>query len=338
MTSPSEILSQEEVDALLQGQNGEEAPAAGADDELDEGPVRRYDLANPERTVRGRMPTLDIINDRLARLFRGALTEFLRRPLDVTAGGTKVHKFGEFLRNLVVPTNLNVMNLVSLRGMGLVVFEPTLVFAVVDNLFGGDGRYHVRVEGRDFTPTEQRIIERLLGVFVGQYQAAWEPVHPLGLEYVRSEMNTSFANIVSPQELVVTSTFSVEIGTATGDVHVCLPYSALEPIRDVLMSLRPAGEAEPDQRWLRSLSKQVQQAEVEIVAPLTHLVTPMAHLMKLKVGDVIAMDLPEHVMAEVEGVPLLECRYGTSNGHYALCIQRVVPVNTHEDNAGEHHE
>lgn len=334
MTSPSEILSQEEVDALLQGQNGEDASASSMDD-ADDGPVRRYDLANPERTVRGRMPTLDIINDRFSRVFRSALHEFMRRPVDVTTGVTKVQKYGEFLKNLVVPTNLNVMQLTTLRGMGLIVFEPTLVFAVVDNLFGGDGRYHVRVEGRDFTPTEQRIIERLLGVFTAQYQSAWEPVHPLGLEYVRSEMNTSFVNIVSPVELVVTTTFSVEIGPASGDIHVCLPYSALEPIRDVLMSLRPAGEAEPDQRWLRSLSRQVQQAEVGIIAPLTHLVTPMAHLMKLKVGDVIAMDLPESLMAEVEGVPLLECRYGTSNGHYALCIQRVVPVNSHDQTAGE---
>ena len=328
MTSPSEILSQDEVDALLKGVNGDaEEPA---EVEQDASGVRPYDLANPERTVRGRMPTLEIINDRFTRLVRLGLTNFMRRSPDVTTGPVKVQKFGEFTRNLVVPTNLNVVQIKSLRGTGLIVFEPNLVFSVVDNLFGGDGRYHVRIEGRDFTPTERRIIERLLEVVIHEYQNAWAPVHALELEFVRSEMNTQFANIASAGELVVTSSFAVELGNAGGNIHICLPYAALEPLRDVLANVRTGAEAEIDQRWMHMLTRQVQLAEVQLTAPLANVKFKIGDLMKLKAGDVISVDLNETVMAEVEGVPILQCRYGTSAGKYALKVDRVMPVSNND--------
>lgn len=333
MTRPNEILSQDEVDALLNGGPKEEESR----DELplEAGGVREYDLANPERTVRGRLPTLELINERFTRLLRPALHAYLRRNPDIAVGKTRVQKYGEFLRNLVVPTNLNIVQMKPLRGAGLVVYEPNLVLAAVDNLFGGDGRYHVRVEGRDFTPTEQRIIERLLAITIEEYQRSWAPVYPLTLEYLRSEVNAQFANILSPAELVVTSTFNVEIGPTTGAIHVCLPYASLEPIRDLLSTSRAAGDAGPDERWIRALKQQLRHAEVELSAPLARLTTQTAHLMKLKVGDVIAMDIPEHVHAEIEGVPLLECRFGAANGHYALKVERVTRISDNEHATGE---
>jgi len=333
MARPNEILSQDEVDALLNGgakedESRDEAP-------LETGGVRDYDLANPERTVRGRLPTLELINERFTRLLRPAMHTYLRRNPEITTGKTRVQKYGEFLRNLVVPTNLNIVQLKPLRGAGLVVYEPNLVLAAVDNLFGGDGRYHVRVEGRDFTPTEQRIIERLLAITIDEYQTAWAPVYPLTLEYLRSEVNAQFANILSPAELVVTSTFNIEIGPTAGALHICLPYASLEPIRDALSTSRAAGDAGPDERWIRALKQQLHHAEVEISAPLAQLTTQTAHLMKLKVGDVIAMDLPEYVHAEVEGVPMLECRFGAANGRYALKIERVTRISDNEHATGE---
>lgn len=333
MTRPNEILSQDEVDALLNG--GAKEDESHDESRLETGGVRDYDLANPERTVRGRLPTLELINERFTRLLRPALHAYLRRNPDIAVGNTRVQKYGEFLRNLVVPTNLNIVQLKPLRGAGLIVYEPNLVLAAVDNLFGGDGRYHVRVEGRDFTPTEQRIIERLLAITIEEYQRAWAPVYPLNLEYLRSEVNAQFANILSPAELVVTSTFNIEIGPTTGAVHVCLPYASLEPIRDLLSTSRAAGDTGPDERWVRALKQQLRHAEVEIAAPLAHLVTPTAHLMKLKVGDVIAMDIPEHVYAEIEGVPLLECRFGAANGRYALKVERVTRISENEQGTGD---
>jgi flagellar motor switch protein FliM len=327
-----EFLSQDEVDALLRGVSGEQesAPAAEAGD----GP-RLYNLATQERIVRGRMPTLEIINERFARQLRIGLFNFMRRSPEISIGPVRVIKYGEFIRNLVVPTNLNIVQVRPLRGSGLFIFDPSLVFTVVDNLFGGDGRFHTRVEGRDFTPTEQRIIQRLLGVVFEEYQKAWHPVHPLKFEYVRSEMHTQFANIATPTEIVVATTFTVELGSAGGDFHICLPYSTIEPIRDVLYSPLQADHAEPDTRWLRMLSKQVQVAEVELVARLSEIPVKVRGLVGLKPGDVIPLDMPSSIVASVDGVPVFECKYGTLNGQYAIKVEKILTVTREENAFGE---
>src|SRR5512142_554493 len=228
-----DFLSQEEVDALLKGVTGE------ADEEPTQeeaGGVKSYDLGRQERIVRGRMPTMELINERFARLLRIGLFNYMHRSTEISVGPIRVQKYSEFIRNLVVPTNLNLVTVKPLRGTGLVVFDPNLVFLVVDNMFGGDGRFHTRVEGRDFTPTEQRIIQGLLGVFFAEYQKAWEPVYKIEFEYVRSEMNTQFANIATPSEIVVAVTFTIELSGNSAEMHLCLPYSMVEPIRDVLYS------------------------------------------------------------------------------------------------------
>ncbi len=316
-----DILSQEEVDALLRGVTGEED---SADEEFDASAVRAYDIGRQERIVRGRMPTLEILNERFARNLRIALFNFMRRNAEISVGPIKVQKYGDFIRNLVVPTNLNLIHMKPLRGTGLFIFDPDFVFLVVDNLFGSDGRYHVRVEGRDFTPTEQRIIQRLLDVVFEEYQNAWKPVFECQFEYVRSEMNTQFANIATPTEVVVSYTFKIELGAGGGDFHVCLPYSMIEPIRDLLYSSMQADRIESDNRWLNLLRRQVQQAEVDLVAHFGGTQVTLSDVINLKAGDVISLDIPEAVIAEVDGVPVLECKYGILNGQYALKVNKIL--------------
>jgi flagellar motor switch protein FliM len=316
-----DFLSQDEVDALLRGVNGEEEAKETAD--TGEG-VRPYNLATQERIVRGRMPTLEIINERFARLIRIGLFNFMRRSPEISVGAVKVQKYNEFIRNLVVPTNLNIMSMKPLRGNGLFIFDPSLVFAVIDNLFGGDGRFHTRVEGRDFTPTEQRIIARMLEVVQREFITAWAPVFPLHPEYVRSEMHTQFANIANPSEIVVTSTFSIELGAGGGSFHVCIPYSTLEPIRDLLYSSMQGDQAEPDKRWVNMLKKQVQMAEVNLVAQLAKTQLTIGDIMELRVGDVIPIDIEKSVEAQVDQVPVFECTYGTSGGQYALKVEKAL--------------
>lgn len=316
-----DILSQEEVDALLRGVTGEEDTA---DEEYDASAVRPYDIGRQERIVRGRMPTLEILNERFARNLRIALFNFMRRNAEISVGPIKVQKYGDFIRNLVVPTNLNLIQMKPLRGTGLFIFDPDFVFLVVDNLFGSDGRYHVRVEGRDFTPTEQRIIQRLLDVVFEEYQKAWKPVFECEFAYIRSEMNTQFANIATPTEVVVSFTFKIELGAGGGDFHVCLPYSMIEPIRDLLYSSMQADRIEADNRWLSLLRRQVQQAEVDLVAHLGGTEVRLGDVVNLKAGDVISLDIPEAVIAEVDGVPVLECKYGILNGQYALKVNKIL--------------
>jgi len=316
-----DILSQEEVDALLRGVTGEEAASESAGDRSG---IRNYDIGRQERIVRGRMPSLEILNERFARNLRIGLFNFMRRNTEISVGPVRVQKYSEFIRNLVVPTNLNLVQVKPLRGTGLFIFDPDLVFLVVDNLFGSDGRYHVRVEGRDFTPTEQRIIQRLLDVVFTEYKKAWQPVYPLDFHYVRSEMNTQFANIATPTEVVVAMTFHIELGAGGGDFHVCLPYSMIEPLRDVLSSTMQADRTEVDNRWVNLMRHQVQAAEVELVATLGHAEVTLNQILNLKEGDVVTLDIPETIVADVSGIPVLECRYGMLNGRMALKVENIL--------------
>jgi flagellar motor switch protein FliM len=318
------FLSQEEVDALLKGVNGDQDDAAAPEENSG---VRTYNLATQERIVRGRMPTLEIINERFARLLRIGLFNFLRRSAEVSVGSVRVSKYSEFIRNLVVPTNLNLVHMKPLRGTALIVFDPGLVFLLVDNLFGGDGRFHTRVEGRDFTQTEQRIILRILDIVFDSYTRSWEPVFPVEFEYIRSEMNTQFANIATPNEVVVASTFTVELGPVSGQIHFCMPYSMIEPIRDTLTSSLQGEALEVDKRWIRLMKQQIQIAEVELVAVLGTARVSFDQILNMRVGDVIPLTIPELIAPTVDGVPVMDCTYGVLNGQYALKIEKLH-VNT----------
>ncbi|MCU0774172.1 MAG: flagellar motor switch protein FliM [Ideonella sp.] len=316
-----QILSQDEVDALLQGITGESQKLEQVEEHV--GGIRDYDLASQERIVRGRMPTMEIINERFARNIRIGLFNFIRKSPEIAIGGIKVQKYSAFLREIVVPTNFNIVSVRPLRGSGLVVCEPTLVFAVIDALFGGNGKHHTRIEGRDFSPTEQRIISRLVEVITTEYQRAWAGIYPLELEYQRSEMQPQFANIATPSEVVVATSFTLEIGDTTGTIHFCIPYSTLEPIRDVLYSTIQGDSSEPDRRWVNLLKQQIQAAEVEIVAELAHAPATVETLLALKPGDFLELDMEPVIEGKVLGVPIFSCQYGTSNNRYALKVDQL---------------
>lgn len=316
-----QFLSQDEVDALLEGVTGE---SQHPDQEAQDGQVRNYDLASQERIVRGRMPTLEIVNERFARNFRIGLFNFMRRSPEISIGPVKVQRYSAFLRNIVVPTNINIMQMGSLRGNSLIICDPKLVFCVIDNLFGGTGRYQTRIEGRDFSPTEQRIILRLVEVICEEYKKAWAGIYPLSMEYNRSEMHTQFANIATPGEIVVCTTFTIEIGEASGELHFCTPYATFEPIRDVLYSSLQGDQQDADRRWVKMLTRQVQSAEVELVAELAHADATVKELMQMKAGDFLELRMSDLLEVKVDGVPVFESHYGTLGGHYAVKINRFL--------------
>jgi flagellar motor switch protein FliM len=317
-----QILSQDEVDALLQGITGESQKLEAED--VPTGGIRDYDIASQERIVRGRMPTMEIISERFARNIRIGLFNFIRKSPEVSIGGIKVQKYSAFLREIVVPTNFNIVSVKPLRGSGLIVCDPTLVFAVIDALFGGAGKYHTRIEGRDFSPTELRIITRLVEVITAEYKKAWQGIYPLELEYQRSEMQPQFANIATPSEIMVSTSFTLEVGDSTGTIHFCIPYSTLEPIRDVLYSTMQGDSAEPDRRWVNLLKEQIKAADVELVAELATAPATVEQLLSFKVGDFIELDLQPGIEAKISGVPVLECHYGISNGRYALKVDQLL--------------
>ena len=329
----TDFLSQDEVDALLKGVTGEsDEPEAEEDDA---GGVRLYNLGTQERIVRGRMPTLELINERFARYLRIGLFNYMHRTTEISVGPIRVQKYSEFIRNLVVPTNLNLVAAKPLRGTSLFVLDPNLVFLVVDNMFGGDGRFHTRVEGRDFTPTEQRIIQGLLGVVFREYSRSWKPVYEISFEYIRSEMNSQFANIATPSEIVVSTTFSLEFGGTAADMHICFPYSMVEPIRDLLYSSMQSDQLSTDQRWIVMLRKQLKDAEVEVAAHLATTTATLGEVLRMKAGDIIPINIPEVIVANVDDIPLMECRYGQQGGQYALKVERFITPSGDDITQGE---
>lgn len=318
------FLSQDEVDALLAGVTGEESEQSSQSSDAS-GAVRAYDLASPDRVIRHRMQTLELINERFARRLRSTLLSFMRRNADITVGSIRIQKYSDFERNLPVPSNLNMVTFKPLRGIGLFTFDPNLVFLIIDSLFGGHGRYNTRIEGRDFTTTELRIILRLLDLTLDSYCDAWEPVYKIESEYIRSEMHTKFANICSGNDLVVVTSFNIEFGAQGGNLNICLPYSMIEPVRDLL--IRPlqdtSGDA-IDQRWTQQLTRQVRSAEVELSVDFAKINMSVRELLKLQINDVLPIDIPETVTANVDGVPLLEGTYGSLQNKYALRIQKFL--------------
>ena len=324
----TDFLSQDEVDALLKGVTGESDEPESTDE--GDGGIRTYNLGTQERIVRGRMPTLELINERFARYLRIGLFNYMHRTTEISVGPIRVQKYSEFIRNLVVPTNLNLVAAKPLRGTSLFVFDPNLVFLVVDNMFGGDGRFHTRVEGRDFTPTEQRIIRGLLNVVFTEYSRSWKPVYDISFEYIRSEMNSQFANIATPSEIVISTTFSLEFGGTAADMHICFPYSMVEPIRDLLYSAMQSDQLSTDQRWILMLRKQLKDAEVEIAANLATTTISLGEILKLKAGDIIPINIPEKITASVDDIPLLEGTYGQQGGQYALKIEKFISPDVDE--------
>jgi len=328
MDAHNEFLLQDEVDALL---NGGQPTAQPQTTSVQSG-VRPYDLGSPERIVRHRMQTLELINERFARRMRNVFFSFMRRSADITVEPLRIQKYSDFERHIPVPCNLNVVAMKPLRGSCLFTFDPGLVFLVIDSLFGGHGRYSTRVEGRDFSATEQRIIQRLLTMTLQSYTQAWEPVYAVQLDYLRSEMHTKFASIARGNEIVVVSSFQIEFGTASGKLNVCLPYSMIEPLRDLLTHTLPVGGGDAiDQRWARQLSRQVRSADVELTVDFAKIDMTVGQLLRLNVGDVLPIEIPQTVTANAGGVPVLEGTVGTSHQRYALRVQRVIQHGEDDD-------
>src|SRR5882757_3284526 len=308
--SVNDILNQEEIDALL---HGVDSGAVKTDPVPAPGEVLPYDFANQVRIVRGRMPTLEMINERFARLFRISLFNLLRRSPEVAVSPVQMQKFSEYVHSLHVPTSLNLVRIQPLRGTGLIILDPKLVFSVVDNFFGGNGRF-TKIEGREFTATETRIIHMLLKHAFADLREAWTAVVRIDIEYLNSEINPHFANIVSPTEIVVVNKFHIELDGGGGDIHVTLPYAMIEPLREQLDAGVQSDRVENDERWLLALKDEIEDAEVELTTSLGHGSITVEQLMNLKAGDIVPCDFTGRATVFVEDVPMFRGPFGTSRG------------------------
>ncbi len=316
----TDLLSQDEIDALL---HGVDSGAVDVEPPPAPGEARTYDFATQERIIRGRLPTLEMINERFARTWRIGLFNLLRRSADLSVRGIDMIRFGEYMHSLQVPTNINLVKMKPLRGTGIVMFEPRLVFTVVDNFFGGNGKYHTRIEGREFTPTEMRVIQLLLKQTFSDFTEAWAPVMNVEFEYMNSEVNPHFANIISPREYIVVCRFHVELEGGGGELHLALPWSMLEPIREQLDAGVQSDRVEKDESWTSALHTQLQDVAVDLRSTLATRQISLRELSKLKVGDVIPIDLKPAIPVHVEHLPLFTGEFGVHNGKNAVKITEV---------------
>ena len=315
-----DLLSQDEIDALLHGVDDGDI---GPEEEVDAAGIKSYDLTSNDRIVRGRMPTLEMINERFARYTRISMFNFLRRSADVASGGVQIMKFGEYIHTLYVPTSLNLVKMRPLRGTALFILDAKLVFKLVDNFFGGDGR-HAKIEGREFTPTEVRVVQLILTQVFNDMMEAWSPVIPVEFEYVGSEVNPAMANIVSPSEVVVVSTFHIELDGGGGDLHLTIPYSMIEPMREVLDAGFQSDVDDVDERWQQSLREDILEAPIEIHGTLAQRDITLREVAALKTGDVIPIEIPEDFVLEANGIPIFTGKMGISNENLAVKIKEQI--------------
>jgi len=317
----SDLLTQDEIDALLHGVDDVEDED---EQSLSETGISSFDFSSQDRIVRGRMPTLELINERFARHMRISLFNMLRKTAEVSINGVQMIKFGEYQNTLYVPTSLNMVRFRPLKGTALITMEARLVFILVENFFGGDGRFHAKIEGREFTPTERRIVQMLLKLVFEDYREAWSPVMGVEFEYLDSEVNPTMANIVSPTEVIVVSSFHIEVDGGGGDFHVVMPYSMVEPIRELLDAGVQSDKMDKDVRWSMALREEIMDVPVNLRAKLLDVDLSLRDLMELQAGDIIPIDVPESATVFVEDLPTYRAKMGKSGDNIALKVTQKL--------------
>jgi len=319
----NENLSQEEIDTLLKGVDSGEVSTESSRLSAS-GEVVPYELGSQDLSIAKHLPVLDMVNERFTRSFEKSISAMLRRTVDVTSAGVQVMRYSDFQKNLQIPTSLNIVNINPLHGAGLFVIDSELVFSTVDNYFGGNGRYQANIEERAFTPTENRVIQLFLDMSFSEFTNAWEPVFDLEFVFVKSETDPQFANIVDHSAVVVVSTFTMELEGSSGEFHLVLPNSMLEPIRDLDGTGINAEQDGVDEVWVRALKEEMKEAVVEIDCLMAHTKLPLSDVLNLNPGDVIPVDLPELVTVRAARAPIFRGVLGVSNGKNS--VQFVAPI------------
>jgi flagellar motor switch protein FliM len=321
------ILSQDEVDALLKGlSDGDIESAQEAAPEATN--VRGFDLANQDRIVRGRMPTLDIINDRFAKIHRISLSGSLRRMIDINVCQAEMIKFGEFIRTLPVPTSLHILKMDPLRGHALFMVESRLIFNLVDCFFGGTGKGSYKIEGRDFTSIEYRVINKVVKQVLLDLEQAWQPIAPVAFNFVRSEVNPQFATIIPPTDVVIVIRYELEMDRMMGRMALVLPYSTIEPLRAKLYASFQSDQLEVDTDWIQRLKKLLHDVPVDISVELGRTTLKGGELMHMEVGDVIMLDndVNQPLLVRVEGIAKFRANPGVYRGNKAFQVESGIDI------------
>lgn len=331
----NQVLSQSEVDALLAAvSDGDVATSetpkqdtAQNHGKVDERKVVSYDLTSQDRIIRGRLPQLEVIYEKFMRAFRVSLSSALRKIASITLTSTEFLKFGEFINTLPMPTCMSVLRFGNLRGSALLVIESKLAYALVDSFFGGADRPYTKIDGKDFTPIELSIVRRVVELAINDLENAWASIEKIGCSFVRTEVNPQFVGIVPPTDVVIASTFDVELENATGTISIVIPYATIEPIKQKLSTGFQVESDQTDKKlWTSIIKEQLLETDVDIKVNLGETEIKLKDLMNLKVGDVIPLDQDAtgEFDVQVENVKKFKGYYGIHHGTVAVQVTRPV--------------
>ena len=317
------VLTQEEVDALLEGIS--EGEIETETKQPPEG-VRPFDFTRQQRIIKADMPTLDVINEHFSQFFKVSLSMILNKTVDVSPASVKVTRFGEFMQTLPLPTSLHIYRMNPLRGHILMVIGARLAVSMVELLLGGSVEEHIKLEGKTFTPIENRLIKQIVFKILADLEKAWKPVFPIKIDYLRSEFNPQFARIVMPAELVVITKFSVEIAEIEDSITICIPYSSVEPIREKLCARFQSDQLERDNTWIERLEKEIKETKAEVCVELAKTTLQVKDLLSLKKGDIIKLnkDIKSPLTLKVEGIPKFLGYAGVLKGNMAFKINSEI--------------
>ena len=319
------ILSQEEIDALMSGVVSGEVDTTPKEEEDPSG-VKSYSLTNQERIIRGRMPTMEMINDRFTRQQSVSWSSLLHEKVEFSVVGTQIMKFGDFIKKVPLPSSFNVFMMEPLRGNGLYVMDASLVYLIVDFFFGGRAQTHVKPEGREFTTIQVRLIKKVVKQALADLEKAWQAVMPVKLNYLRSESNPQFAMVVTTSEIVVVITLQVHLGDITREMFIAYPYSMLEPIKEKLYSGLFADNVEQDSSWGSRFKDSLQECDVAVAVQLGTAKINVQDLMNFNPGDVLMLDQHpgDPMLCLVEGDPKFHGQPGVYKGNHACRVTRVL--------------
>lgn len=332
----NQVLSQSEVDALLaavsEGDPGSDsgskpATSGGVNKKDGEKVVVVYDLTSQDRIIRGRFPQLEVIYEKFMRTFRVSLSSALRKIATLNLASTDFLKFGEFINTLPMPTCMSVLRFSSLRGSALFVIESKLAYALVDSFFGGADRPYTKIEGKDFTQIELAIVRKIVDLAIEDLEAAWSTIEKIGCSFQRTEVNPQFVGIVPPTDVVIATTFDVELENANGTITLVIPYATIEPIKQKLQTGFQVESDQADRKlWYTVIREQLLNTNVELKVNLGESQIVLEDLMELKTGDVIPLDQDAsgEFAIQVENVPKFKGLYGTHHGSVAMQITKII--------------
>jgi len=329
----AQVLSQDEVDALLNAVNDGDADdlldeggagGFGADEEDDN--IQTYDLTNQDRVIRGRMPILEIIYERFIRSFRVSLSNSLRKISTISMISTDLLKFGEFVNTLPIPSCMCIMRFNELRGPALLVFESKLAYAIIDSYFGGTDRPFTKIEGKEFTQIELSFMKKVMDMAISDLEESWAPVHRIDAQYLRTEINPQLVGVVPPSDVIIATTLEVEFESASGTIMIVVPYSTIEPIKQKLSSSFQTDNDMADSIWTKAMNEHIKDARATLVVKLGEAEMTVGDLVTLEKGDIIPLnqEASGEVTLAVEGVEKMKCLIGVHKGNRAVQVTKLI--------------